>query len=562
MHIQEKITLVDLPQNTQRLMDIFTKALEIDQHLHQQTNASQQLLPKLAKLSTAKDNLGPKFPSQPFNYLDRLTQQNCDTPVKGDELLDEVSRFFHGAIRPQSPNSLFNMVPDASASAIAASWLVTAYNSNLLMDAFGGEGLLIEQQVARTIGSWAGWPESMGIACNGGKYTLLYGIKSALSRIAPDSLLSGLPDDLVIICSEGAHYCVEHAASLLGLGSNRCLRVANSHSGQMDLLSLHNILVQQHTQGKRVAAIICCGGTTINFNCEDTSSIQEVVDNFVAEHKLPQRPYLHLDSVIGWLYLTLRDCTSEQLQQQIEDPVVRARIAQVLERLNGVEGFDSLGVDFHKNGLCPYASSFFISKDRRFMDELGDGNYQYSGKDFDYGQFRAYRYTFDNSRPGQGILASWINLRQLGRSGLADYLILLHTARNELVSAIDRHGRFQVLNTESFGWEVVFDIQFSPNLLTGTYLHQDVATAFMQFCWQRINAGYDLPFFSIIPAYTLDHSSDQSITAFLLYPMQQQSAAYWDSVITDIAIQLDEFETHLRQSLAGLDTLSYDKPIR
>lgn len=35
--------------------------------------------------------------------------------------------------------------------ATAAAWLATAYNTNSLMDAFGGEALLVEQKVARRI---------------------------------------------------------------------------------------------------------------------------------------------------------------------------------------------------------------------------------------------------------------------------------------------------------------------------------------------------------------------------------------------------------------------------
>ncbi|MFK3650338.1 pyridoxal phosphate-dependent decarboxylase family protein [Lysobacter enzymogenes] len=546
----------------ERLRALVERTLQLDRHVQQRAHADQAALPELALAPGARAGLGPKYPARAFDYLAELERGDDDAPASEAALLDEAARYFRGAIRPQSPHSLFNMVPEPSVEATAAAWLATAYNANSLMDAFGGEALLIEQQVARRIGRWAGWPQAMGISCNGGKFTIMYAIKSALSRIAPESIREGLPRDLVILCSEGAHYCVEHAASLLGLGSGRCLRVPSGSDGRMRPQALRGMLDEQHARGNRVAAIVCCGGTTINFNCEDTAQVREIADAFARERGLAERPYLHLDSVIGWLYLSLLDAEDAQLRRRVPDPRSRARIAEVLRRLRGVDGFDSLGVDFHKDGLCPYASSFFVARDRRFMDELGDGSYRYGDKDFQYGQFRAYRYTFENSRPGQGILAAWMNLRRLGRDGYGDYLAGLHDARNALADALERHGLFRVLNRASLGWELVFEAPFDPELIALAPSYQDLALGFMQECWDRVNAGYDLPLFSIVPGYRIDNDPAAVTTGFLLYPMQPRSDAQWDEAVAHIAAQFHDFQARLRTQPRALGATPFEKPIR
>lgn len=550
------------PDAPDRLQALIERTLELDRHVQRRARADLAALPELPLAPAARAQLGPKYPARAFDYLRELERDEGDAPAGEAALLDEVARYFRGAIRPQSRHSLFNMVPEPSVESTAAAWLATAYNANSLMDAFGGEALLIEQQVARRIGRWAGWPEAMGISCNGGKFTIMYAIKSALSRIAPESPREGLPRDLVILCSEGAHYCVEHAATLLGLGSGNCLRVPSGSDGRMRPQALKRMLDEQHARGRRVAAIVCCGGTTINFNCEDTVEVREIAEAFAREHGLPQRPYLHLDSVIGWLYLSLLDADEAQLRECAPDPRGRARIAEVLRRLRGVQGFDSLGVDFHKDGLCPYASSFFVARDRRFMDELGDGSYRYGDKDFQYGQFRAYRYTFENSRPGQGILAAWVNLRRLGRAGYADYLIGLHQARDSLADALQRHGLFRVLNRASLGWELVFEAPFAPELIELAPSYQDLALGFMQECWDRVNAGYDLPLFSIVPGYRIDNDPAAVTTGFLLYPMQQRSDAQWDEAVAHIAAQFHDFQARLRAQPRALDATAFEKPIR
>lgn len=543
-----------------RLQALIGYVRRLDCHVQQYARARQRELPALAIAPRALARPGPKYPASAFAYLEELDRPETEDVVTEVALLDEVARYFSGAIRPQSAHFLFNMVPEPSVEATAAAWLATAYNANSLMDAFGGEALLAEQRVARRIGRWAGWSQAMGVACNGGKLTIMYAIRSALSRIAPTSLRKGLPDDLVILCSEGSHYCVEHAASLLGLGADNCLRVAANNEGRMCANALQNTLDEQHARGRRIAAIICCGGTTINFNCEDTVEVRDIVENFVLRHGLTARPYLHLDSVIGWLYLSLRGTDEAGLVEQVPQIESRLRIAKVLERLRGLERFDSLGVDFHKNGLCPYASSFFIARDRRFMDELGDGDYRYSERDFHYGQFRAYRYTFENSRPCQGILAAWVSLMQSGRKGYAAYLGTLHAARNSLQQAIIRHGLFRVLNQTSLGWEVVFGVPFAEDLIAYSS-EQALAVGFMQACWNRVDAGYDLPLFSIVPDYRINNAPDQVTTGFLLYPMRQRSDREWDETVELIAAQFHLFQDEFRRQPQA-SWAAFEKPIR
>ncbi|MEZ9701108.1 aspartate aminotransferase family protein [Vibrio sp. 10N.261.46.E12] len=534
----------------------------LDKHVQTQAKRNQSELSNLEFAPKSLVSLGPKYPSRPFSYLKELTVDTDNGPLNKEELFNEVSRYFRGAIRPESKHSLFNMVPEPSLEATAAAMLATAYNTNTLMDAFGGEALLVEQQVARRIGHWADWPESMGIACNGGKLTIMYAIKSALSRIDPNSQKAGLPSDVIILCSEGAHYCVEHAASLLGLGSNNCLRVPTNSDGKMHPEALRRILNEQHALGKKVAAIICCGGTTINFNCEDTQEILNIVESYVKHNNLHYKPYLHLDSVIGWLYLSNFGLNNECTPVTVAAPEIRHRVAEVHRRFRGLYGFDSLGVDFHKNGLCPYASSFFIAKDNRFMNELGDGYYHYSNKDFQYGDFRAYRYTFENSRPSQGILSAWINLQKLGRSGYASYLTQLHEARESLTHAIEKHGLFRVLNQSSLGWEVVFEIPFSSDVLALCPSKQDLAMKFMQQCWDRVNAGHDLPLFSIVPEYRVENDPKKTTTAFLLYPMSPRPENEWDEVVKLITAQFHHFQNTALNGEIMFDQVQYEKPIR
>ncbi len=316
-----------------------------------------------------------KFPAKPFDYLDELDQLGEPGGATDEEVLAEVDAFFRGALRPESPFCLFNSDFRPTVEATAAACLTVMNNVNGLMDAFGGESLLVEQKVARTVGRWAGWPSAMGISCNGGKLTMFYALRCALTRAQAGSLRSGIRRRTVIMCSAGAHYSVEHVAALTGIGAENVFRVPLDAYGAMRPEALAAMLDAAHAEGVCVAAVVCSGGTTIDFCCDDTTAVGGVVDRFVGSHGLKQRPYLHFDGVIGWAYLAFAGLSEDELAAIVPDDPIRGRIAEVLRRAAALERFDSLGADFHKTGLCPYPSSFFIARERRFMDELGAGDY-------------------------------------------------------------------------------------------------------------------------------------------------------------------------------------------
>jgi glutamate/tyrosine decarboxylase-like PLP-dependent enzyme len=494
-----------------------------------------------------------KYPGRDFDYLAELdTLGDLSDPQPG-KVLAEVAAFFRGAQRPDSPLCLFNLNVLPTVDATAAACLSMVANVNGLMDAFAGEAMLVEQKVARTIGRWAGWPQAMGIACTGGKATMMYALRCAIARADPQAARSGITRSVVVICSAGAHYSVEHVASIVGLGAAQVRRIPLDARGSMRPDVLRSVLDQAHADGETVAAIVCCGGTVIDFCCDDLSEVHRIALEHSAKLGLAM-PYLHFDSVIGWLYLAMRGMDRAVVDAVLGGGPARSRVNEALMRAEALDHFDSLGVDMHKTGLCPYASSFFVGRDRGFMDALGDGTYKYGPGDFQSGHFRSYRYTLENTRATHGTLAAWVNLVGLGRTGLGAYIADLHEGRAGLESALSR-ARFAPLNTTSLGWEVVFDIP-QPKAIQASY--GDFAISFMEHCWRRVFEGHGLPLFSIVPEFHVEHQPELTRVAFVLYPMGARDADEWDWIVRCIAEELDGF------TLDGGSALSrpWERPIR
>ncbi|QYE98357.1 pyridoxal-dependent decarboxylase [Paraclostridium sordellii] len=521
----------------------------------------------LQKISTIHEHLNnkdlnPKFKVNTFSYNEILDE--VAIPEKGsssEEVFENLSELFEGSIRTQSPYSLFNMVPSPLIDTVAASTITQLYNTNSLMDSFGGKVLLFEQKIARMLGKLAGWNDAHGVACNGGKLTLLYAVKSAISKIDPDSRNKGIDKNLVVLTNESSHYCVEHVCSILGLGSDNCIRIQSEDGWKMNIKNLLETIQEQHKKGKKVAAIICAGGTTINFACDDTVSVYKNVKELFENSNQDYFPYFHLDSVIGWLWMNFIGVSESELNKKISNEKIKNKIMEVVKRIEGVSNFDSFGVDMHKNGLCPYSTSMFISKTDDNFDYLNDGKYSYGEDDYEFGNFRAYRYTFENSRPATGIVNSWIAMNRLGRTGFQDYLIKLKSISEELKIKLEESEKISILN-KSLGWEIVFDIDFNRIEKNYNGSYENIAKAFMQYCWDEVNAGKVVPLISIVPEYKI-YPGDINHTAFLIFPMSM----YLDSeIISDIVIKLnetiDEFETKVLSGDISIGQIDFEKPIR
>lgn len=488
-----------------------------------------------------------KFPGVAFDYLDELESlPENPGPLPTDQLLVEVGHAFRGVQRPESKHCVFNLNVLPAVEASAAACLATVHNVNGLMDAFGGEMLLVEQKIARTLGRWAGWPQAMGISTTGGKATMEYAFRTALSRAAPRSQREGLTGRHVVLCNENAHYSVEHVAALVGIGSANCVRVPSRTDGTMSRGAILDALHRSVDAGSTVVAVAAAGGTTIDFTCDDLHTVADAVDEFVDVRRPDVRPYLHCDAVIGWAYLA----TSVPDVSTRPADAFRQRATTIRRRLKGLARFDSFGADFHKTGLCPYASSFFVAQDHRFMDDLGTGDYHYDIGDFTFGQLRTYRYTSENTRSAAGTLSAWVSLLSLGKQGLMDYMESLHAHRAAGERAIEEHGRFRLLNQHSLGWEIVFD---EPGL------RRDAGVTLIDFaehCWDRVLSGGRLPLISVVPEYV---HAGRARPALLIYPMKPLTVTEWDRTIHLVSDELDRF---LAAGPADRQSVTWEKPIR
>src|SRR5439155_23011381 len=118
------------------------------------------------------------------------------------------------------------------------------------------------------------------------------------TRLGHDVPRDGLPNDAKnwrILCSELAHFSVDRAAAVLGLGERAIVRLPADDRGTLTPATLRAAIEAELSAGRRPIAVVLTAGTT------DLGSIDELAENveLAASHGI----WTHVDAAAAGAYV-------------------------------------------------------------------------------------------------------------------------------------------------------------------------------------------------------------------------------------------------------------------
>jgi len=280
--------------------------------------------------------------------------------------------FFLGIPLWGHPLTQINVTCPTTIPSIVASLLAATYNPNLVSDNFSCGVAQTEVEVASMTARMIGYDPSLstGIFTFGGTGTVLYGVKVGLEKTIPGSMKCGLQGEkAVIIASDKAHYCGLTIAGWLGIGQDNVIPVKSNLKNEVKIDESEKAARDAIEHGKKIACFVATMGTTDSFGIDDLESIVRIRDNLVCENNLRYIPHVHADAVIGWAWAALNDYNFDENQLGFRRRTVHA-LQGVVRRVSKLHLADSVGIDFHKTGFCPYSSSLVLFKNQRDMSLL------------------------------------------------------------------------------------------------------------------------------------------------------------------------------------------------
>ncbi len=376
-------------------------------------------------------------------------------------LVQRMSRdLLSGAVNWRCPELQYNLGAAVNVVASAMYALALDINVYLINDGLAGNAVMAEQAVGRILAGLSGADpaKARGLFTFGGTGTMAYAIKAGIRKAAPESTQHGVPDDLRVVITEDAHFSHATAADWLGLGSYQLVVVPATATRRSDLVAAETLLREQIEQGARIATIIINGGTTYDHTIDDIQGFAELRDKLVADYQLSYRPHLHVDSVVGWVWLTYRDHPMRPDDLGVDTDTV-VLLQRQYQRIAQTFRADSWGVDFHKGvGGCPVDCSFIQFNDRADLVRLrrgGIGDTRLHQLAEEFSDVSPVDYTLETSRAGGKAIAALACLHSLGRRGYQQVIARLMESTRTFRRSIESHPQMVVLNRHALGYQTM-----------------------------------------------------------------------------------------------------------
>ncbi|MBS2039876.1 aspartate aminotransferase family protein [bacterium] len=392
----------------------------------------------------------------PLDYAQARSQRLQHRGISLEEVSTELVGYLNGLNIWGHPRTQINICPPPTVASLVAQVVAGLANPNMVWDEVSQRFAVAEVEVAAMVSQLVGYdPQiSAGIFTFGGTGCTLYASRIGLEKALPGSLRQGVREDAAILASCSGHYCKLTVAGWLGLGHRNVYAIPTDGRNQMRLDLLEKKAREILSSGGKIACLVATLGTTDSFALDDLEGVLDLRDRLVAEFSLDYRPHVHADAVIGWAWCVFGGYPWEDNPLGFRPRTLRA-LAATVERLAGLDRADSIGIDFHKTGFTPYASSMLLVKDGQDLKKLGR-NYEEMPYLFQTGEYHPGLFTLETSRSGSGILAALANLRLFGRTGLQSLLGHIVEKAQVLRELLEARPYLTIVNRDNFGPVTLF----------------------------------------------------------------------------------------------------------
>lgn len=176
--------------------------------------------------------------------------------------------------------------------------------------------------------------DAAGFLTSGGSLANLTALLAARKAKATSNVWEeGHANKLALLVSEEAHYCIDRAARILGMGNEGIIKVPVDEQFKMRTDLLEGALEKAKADGFQVISVIGCASSTATGSYDDLDALAD----FAEKHNL----WFHVDGAHGGAVVV-----SEKYRHLA----------------NGIARADSVVIDFHKMMMTPSLNTALLFK--------------------------------------------------------------------------------------------------------------------------------------------------------------------------------------------------------
>lgn len=317
-----------------------------------------------------------------------------------NDSLDYFHKIIKGSIHLHNPRYMGHQIsPPAPIAALSA--LVTdMMNNGMGVYEMGGPSTAIERVVIETIARALGYDNnSDGFLTSGGTLANLTALLTARAQVKDRHIWTeGLGNkNLALMVSEQAHYCVDRAARIMGLGTDGIVKIPANEKFQLNTSLLEDYYQKVIDSGRELFAIVGSSCTTSTGSYDDLDAI----GRFARDKGI----WFHVDGAHGGAVVF-----SEKYRHLAK----------------GIEKADSVIIDCHKMMMTPSVTTAVIYKQGQdsFTTFSQNANYLFE-KDQDKEWYNLAKRTFECTKLMMGVKFYSI-LQAHGTAAIDAFVTTLH----------------------------------------------------------------------------------------------------------------------------------------
>ncbi|MFD0273042.1 pyridoxal phosphate-dependent decarboxylase family protein [Kitasatospora sp. NPDC127111] len=351
----------------------------------------------------------------PAGHPDALAARVADrlAGAHGPQALAVLTELLaHGAADPADPACAAHLHCPPLAVAAAADLAVSALNPSQDSWDQAPAATALETALLAELAALVGYDpaRAAGVLTSGGTESNLMGLMLARDQKLDGIVeLDGLPAGVTprIIASQAAHFSVQRAAALLGLGERAVVPVPVDRDLRMDPTALERALAETAWAGHTPIAVVATAGTT------DTGAIDPL--HTAADLAARHGAWLHVDAAYGG------------------GALLSDRLAPLLD---GIARADSVSLDWHKLGWQPAAAGvFLVRRAETYVSLARRAEYLNPADDEQAGYPSLLGQSLRTTRRADAFKIA-VTLRTLGRAGLGRLVDACHRLALDAAEAV------------------------------------------------------------------------------------------------------------------------------
>lgn len=277
----------------------------------------------------------------------------------------------------------------------------------------GPSAATIELEMVHWMLEKIGWSDTgSGVFTHGGSLANIHAMLTARAAIAPNAWENGVPDDLVILASENAHYSIARAIGIIGLGTSAIVGIPTDENEVIMPEALEHIIAKVRTDGKRIMAIVanaCATATGLHDPLREIGTIAQ-----------KEKIWFHVDSPHGATAL-LSD--------------------KYKSHLDGLEIADSMVWDAHKMMQTGSLSTALLFRDKSKMQQTFRQKASYLFHEKENPGFDIMPYQIECTKSGLATKLFMV-LAMEGEKGMAHYVDTVYDLAQEFHQMLSERDGF------------------------------------------------------------------------------------------------------------------------